>query len=122
MGMVDVWSRCILPARRRSSMIRATIVPAPAEIMDASRYWRDETVRHHEFPVTNHQIFLAHAAVATLPRRVVQAEADFASACSERETDYAEVAKRIRAVRGQAARLLPGAGADEISLQGPTAL
>jgi cysteine desulfurase/selenocysteine lyase len=98
------------------------IVPAPAETMDASRLWRDETVRRHEFPVANHQIFLAHAAVATLPRRVVQAEVDYATACSERETDYAEVATRIRAVRGRAARLLPGAVAEEISLQGPTAL
>jgi cysteine desulfurase/selenocysteine lyase len=90
--------------------------------MDASRYWRDETVRRHEFPVANHQIFLAHAAVATLPRRVAQAEIDYATACSQRETDYAGMAKRIRAVRERAALLLPGAEADEISLQGPTAL
>jgi cysteine desulfurase/selenocysteine lyase len=90
--------------------------------MDVSCYWRDETVRRREFPVANHQIFLAHAAVATLPRRVVQAETDFATACSLGETDYAEVAKRIRVVRERAARLLPGAAAEEISLQGPTAL
>jgi cysteine desulfurase / selenocysteine lyase len=90
--------------------------------MDVSRYWRDETVRQHEFPVTKRQIFLAHAAVATLPRRVMQAEADYAVACTEGETDYAAVSKRIRAVRETAARLLPGAQADEISLQGPTAL
>ena len=90
--------------------------------MDASRYWRDETVRRHEFPVTNHQIFLAHAAVATLPRRVAQAEIDYATACTQRETDYADVSRRIRLVRESAARLLPGAEADEISLQGPTAL
>ncbi len=90
--------------------------------MDVSRYWRDETVRRQEFPVAKQQIFLAHAAVATLPRRVVQAETDFATSCSQREPDYAAISKRIRGVRERAAQLLPGAEADEISLQGPTAL
>lgn len=90
--------------------------------MDETRFWCDETVRRHEFPVCNHQIFLAHAAVATVPRRVVQAEIDHATATSERESDYAAVNQRVLATRELAARLLPGAQADEISLQGPTAL
>ena len=93
-----------------------------ADSMDASRYWRDESIRRHEFPVANHQIFLAHAAVTTLPRRVVQAEFDYATASSQRETNYAEVSRRIRSVRERAALLLPGARPEEISLQGPTAL
>ncbi len=90
--------------------------------MDESRFWNDEALRRHEFPVCNHQIFLAHAAVATVPRRVAQAEIDHATATSERESDYAAVNRRVEAARELAARLLPGAKADEISLQGPTAL
>lgn len=90
--------------------------------MDVTRYWTDEAFRRHEFPVCARQIFLAHAAVTTLPRRAVQAEYDFATASSERESDYPAIAKRILAAREIAARLLPGAKADEISLQGPTAL
>lgn len=90
--------------------------------MDESRLWSDEALRRREFPVCNHQIFLAHAAVATVPRRVAQAEIDHATATSERESDYAAVNKRVEATRELAARLLPGAQGDEISLQGPTAL
>lgn len=90
--------------------------------MDESRYWTDEAVRRREFPVCNHQIFLAHAAVTTVPRRVAQAEIDHATASSERESNYPAIAKRILATRELATRLLPGAQADEISLQGPTSL
>ena len=90
--------------------------------MDSSRFWTDEALRRREFPVCERQIFLAHAAVTTLPRRVVDAEHAFATECSQHESDYPAIGKRIRATREIAAQLLPGAQADEISLQGPTAL
>ena len=34
----------------------------------------NEELRQHEFPVAKNKIFLAHAGVCALPRRVAQAE------------------------------------------------
>ena len=34
---------------------------------------RNEELRQHEFPVTKNKVFLAHAAVCPLPRRVADA-------------------------------------------------
>ncbi|MBS0657359.1 MAG: aminotransferase class V-fold PLP-dependent enzyme, partial [Verrucomicrobia bacterium] len=82
----------------------------------------DESLRQREFPVTAHQIFLAHAAVTALPRAVAQAEIDYVTAASQRESDYAWVAGEVRRTRALAAQFLPGASPEEIALLGPTAL
>ncbi len=93
--------------------------PLPA---DPAAFWSDESTRRHEFPVCERQVFLAHAAVCALPRRVAQAEADFVHAASEQEPDYAWILDQTRRTREAVARLLPGAHADEIALLGPTSL
>lgn len=81
----------------------------------------DEKLRRHEFPVTGNKVFLAHAAVSPLPRRV--AEAMSRAALSGMEDDQEAVVgyEIIQQTRERAAELL-GAGADEIALVGPTSL
>lgn len=82
---------------------------------------RDASLRSHEFPVSHQRVFLAHAAVCPLPRRVADAVADYARQATlddqelpVRGTLYAETRERV-------ARLL-GAQPDEIALVGPTSL
>ena len=80
----------------------------------------NEELRHHEFPVTKDKIFLGHAAVCALPRRVAQAMAD----CANEGTlgDQEEfVMHRIADARQAGARLL-NCQADEVALVGPTSL
>ena len=89
---------------------------------DPATLWTDEPTRRWEFPVCERQVFLAHAAVCALPRRVAEAEADFVRAASEQEPDYAWILDQTRRTREAVAQLLPGAHADEIALLGPTSL
>ncbi len=81
----------------------------------------NEELRRHEFPVARHQIFLAHAAVCPLPRRV--AEAISGCALDGAAGDQEEAAPRtlLRETRQAAARLLR-AQPEEIALVGPTSL
>jgi selenocysteine lyase/cysteine desulfurase len=80
----------------------------------------DETLRQAEFPVTREKIFLAHAGVCALPRRVAQAMSD----CAVQGTlgDQEElVMRRITDARQAGAKLL-SCTAEEVSLVGPTSL
>ena len=80
----------------------------------------DEGLRQREFPVTKNKIFLGHAAVCALPRRVAQAMAD----CAGEGTlgDQEEfVMHRIADARKAGAKLL-NCQPDEVSLVGPTSL
>lgn len=80
----------------------------------------NEELRQHEFPVTKNKIFLGHAGVCPLPRRVAQAMAD----CVQEATlgDQEEfVMRRIDDARQAGARLL-NCEADEVALVGPTSL
>lgn len=82
----------------------------------------DEALRRHEFPVCADRIFLAHAAVAATPRRVGEAQADFARfAMTAGPNEYVALLREMNALRAIAANLL-GASADEIALLGPTSL
>lgn len=82
----------------------------------------DETWRREQFPAAGRGIFLAHAAVAALPKRTVDAMNGFNAASATGELDYSEVfLPRMNSVRESAARLI-GAGPDEIALLGPTSL
>lgn len=82
----------------------------------------DEALRRHEFPVCADRIFLAHAAVAATPRRVAEAQADFARfATTAGPDEYAGFLREMNALRSTAATFL-GAAADEIALLGPTSL
>lgn len=82
---------------------------------------QDETLRRHEFPVCRDRVFLAHAAVCPLPRRVAAAVADYATLATLDDQERPVMASLVRDTRELAARLV-GAQSDEIALVGPTSL
>jgi selenocysteine lyase/cysteine desulfurase len=80
----------------------------------------DEELRQREFPVTRGKIFLAHAGVCPLPRRV----ADAISECARQGTlgdQEAFMLHRLDDARKLASQLL-NCQPDEIALVGPTSL
>jgi cysteine desulfurase/selenocysteine lyase len=80
----------------------------------------DEDLRQREFPVAREKIFLAHAGVCPLPRRV----ADAISECAKQGTlgdQEAFMLHRLDDARKLAAQLLK-CQSDEIALVGPTSL
>jgi len=81
----------------------------------------NEELRRHEFPVTKDKIFLAHAAVCPLPRRVSEAVAHYAmNACTDdQETGMLE--GFMSDSRRAAAQLL-NCKSEEIAFVGPTSL
>ncbi|MGP8201601.1 MAG: aminotransferase class V-fold PLP-dependent enzyme [Limisphaerales bacterium] len=81
----------------------------------------NEELRRHEFPVTREKVFLAHAAVCPLPRRVAEAVRDYALKSTLGEQEESMPAARIQQARVLAARLLH-ARAEEIAFVGPTSL
>jgi selenocysteine lyase/cysteine desulfurase len=80
-----------------------------------------ELLRQQEFPVTQDKIFLAHAGVCPLPRRVSGAIRDYAALCTQGDQELLLPAHQIRRSRELAARLL-NAHRDEIAFVGPTSL
>lgn len=81
----------------------------------------NEELRRHEFPVTRDKIFLAHAGVCPLPRRVAEAVAHYARQAATSDQEMPVYAATLEAGRNLAARLL-GCQPGEISLVGPTSL
>jgi selenocysteine lyase/cysteine desulfurase len=81
----------------------------------------DEARRRHEFPVCGERVFLAHAGVCPLPRRVSEALATYAHQASMDDQERPVLATLIHETRLMAARLI-NAQADEIALVGPTSL
>lgn len=81
----------------------------------------DEQLRQREFPVTREKIFLAHAGVCPLPRRVADAVQRYASLCTEGDQETLLPAMQVRQTRELAARLL-NAQPGEIAFVGPTSL
>ena len=80
----------------------------------------NEELRRHEFPVARDKIFLAHAGVCPLPRRV----ADAISECARQGTlgdQETFMLHRLDEARKLAAQLL-NCQTDEIALVGPTSL
>src|SRR5215469_9568868 len=80
----------------------------------------NEELRRHEFPVAREKIFLAHAGVCPLPRRVADAMID----CATKSTlgDQEEfMLGRLGEARKLGARLLQ-CQPEEIALVGPTSL
>ncbi len=80
----------------------------------------NEELRHREFPATRETIFLAHAGVCPLPRRVADAITD----CAARSTlgDQEEfMLSRLADARQLGARLIQ-CQPEEIALLGPTSL
>jgi len=89
--------------------------------MNIAQLHQDEDLRRYEFPVAQHTIFLAHAAVCPLPRRVVEAVAQCARAGALDDQEEAVPRSFLADTREAAARLI-GAQPDEIALVGPTSL
>lgn len=79
----------------------------------------NEELRQHEFPVTRQKIYLAHAAVCALPRRVHEAIAAYTQAATlgDQETVFAPA--WLRETRQLAATFL-GAKLEEVAFIGPT--
>ena len=81
----------------------------------------NEAVRRHEFPVAEHRIFLAHAGVCPLPRRVAQAVAEYtAEACTGDQEKF--VLPGILSEGRQLGARLLGCTPEEVALVGPTSL
>lgn len=80
----------------------------------------NEELRRAEFPVAQTKIFLGHAGVCPLPRRVAEAMAHYSlnAAEDDQETILPQLLHRFR---DTAARLL-NAQPDEVSFVGPTTL
>ncbi len=80
-----------------------------------------ESARVAEFPVARDSIFMAHAGVCILPRRVVRAMQEYLEMCCLSHQESGDVWRTLNETRVVAARLI-GAKASEISLLGPTSL
>lgn len=81
----------------------------------------NEELRRHEFPVTREKIFLAHAAVCPMPRRVAEAIRDYSLQATLGDQEETMPVAQIQKSRVLAARLL-NAQTDEIAFVGPTSL
>jgi selenocysteine lyase/cysteine desulfurase len=81
----------------------------------------NEELRRHEFPVAARKVFLAHAAVSPLPRRVAEAMVRAAQAGMADDQEAVVGYEVIQQARHRAAQLI-GASPEEIALVGPTSL
>src|SRR3954463_13376068 len=89
--------------------------------MTLSEVLENEELRQHEFPVTRETIFLAHAAVCPLPRRVTDAIQRYTKECNTGDQEDALAEREIMETRKLFAQML-GAQTEEIALVGPTSL
>jgi selenocysteine lyase/cysteine desulfurase len=89
--------------------------------MTLSEILSNEPLRQREFPVARDKIFLAHAGVCPLPRRVADAVRDYAALCTQGDQETLLPARQIRRSRELAARLLHSQP-EEIAFVGPTSL
>src|SRR5213078_727235 len=89
--------------------------------MHLSEILGNEELRRHEFPVARDKIFLAHAGVCPLPRRVSEAVRSYAELCTRGDQETLLPALQMSHSRELAARLL-NAQPDEIAFVGPTSL
>jgi selenocysteine lyase/cysteine desulfurase len=89
--------------------------------MDLTKIQEDESLRQQEFPVTRERIYLAHAAVCPLPRRVADAIAQTAAAGTSDDQEVAFRSGFVESTRVAAANLV-GAQPDEVAFVGPTSM
>ena len=81
----------------------------------------NEELRRHEFPVAATKIFLGHAGVCALPRRVAEAIAHYTLNATQGDQEALLPLMKIQRSRELAAKLL-NAQPDEIAFVGPTTL
>ncbi len=89
--------------------------------MTLTELFANEERRRHEFPVARDKIFLAHAGVCPLPRRVAQAVSDCAQRGTTDDQETLVLPRRLNDGRRLAAQLL-NCRPDEIAFVGPTSL
>jgi len=82
---------------------------------------RDELLRRHEFPVCEKKVFLAHAGVSPLPRRVAEAMSQYVMAAARDNQENVVPDKVVGETRALAARLIR-AKAEEIAFVGSTSM
>lgn len=88
--------------------------------MNLNEILGNEEMRRHEFPVAREKVFLAHAGVCALPRRIAQAVADCALAGTLGDQE-SFVLHRLNDARQTGAQLL-NCQPEEVSFVGPTSL
>ena len=89
--------------------------------MTVAELLADEELRQYEFPVARDKIFLAHAGVCPLPRRVSEAISQYAQQAGTGDQEAFASPALLRKGRELASRLLHCEPA-EIALVGPTSL
>jgi cysteine desulfurase/selenocysteine lyase len=80
-----------------------------------------EELRQQEFPVAKDKVFLAHAGVCPIPRRVSEAVRTYAQQCTLGDQETLVPAFQVQKTRELAAQLT-GAQPEEIAFVGPTSL
>jgi selenocysteine lyase/cysteine desulfurase len=89
--------------------------------MTVNEIQSNEELRHHEFPVSRKQIFLAHAGCSPFPRRVSEAMRDYVVQSALEDQWSVLPQAQVRETRELAAKLI-GAQAEEISFLAPTSM
>jgi cysteine desulfurase / selenocysteine lyase len=81
----------------------------------------DEEFRRHEFPIARQKIYLGHAGVCPLPRRVQQSISEYADGCTLADQEFVMPAAWLRETRQLTADFL-GVKLEEVAFVGPTSL
>lgn len=81
----------------------------------------NEGLRRAEFPVSADKVFLGHAGVCPLPRRVAEAVSHYSFNCTQGDQETLLPLYKLQQMREAAAKLL-GAQRDEVAFVGPTTL
>jgi cysteine desulfurase / selenocysteine lyase len=89
--------------------------------LNISDLLRDEILRRREFPVCDEKVFLAHAGVSPLPRRVADAMKQYVEASAHDHQENVLPEDVVSETRMLAARLIE-AGEDEIAFVGSTSM
>lgn len=89
--------------------------------MTVAELLRNEELRRHEFPVAKEHIYLGHAGVCPLPRRVAEAVQRYSNECTLADQEAILPPKLPSRSRELAARIL-SVQPDEIAFVGPTSL
>jgi len=82
---------------------------------------QDESLRRHEFPVCEDKVFLAHAGVSPLPRRVVEAMKQYLDAAARDNQENVVTDEVVTETRALAAQLIE-ATPEEIAFVGSTSM
>jgi len=82
---------------------------------------QDEPLRRHEFPVCEDKVFLAHAGVSPLPRRVVEAMKQYLDGAARDNQENVATDEVVTETRALAAKLIE-ATPEEIAFVGSTSM